>query len=173
MQDIDQAQTPDIRELDRAEAADRLALHLSRVLERSLASVSDKNRVDIGVALVRSLIEQIDRTIKKSDSLPERPADPAQILTALLGHRPDGSLDPLEPPLTPLLDTTLLTNAPGEPRVGAQVLTEIDSTNRIDVIMAFIRRSGIRSLVDALRRHCERKGEVAPLRILTTTYIQS
>ena len=46
-------------------------------------------------------------------------------------------------PLIPLLDTTLLTNAPGEPRVGAQILTEMESADRIDVVMAFIRRSGL------------------------------
>jgi len=45
--------------------------------------------------------------------------------------------------LIPLLDTTLLTNAPGEPRVGSQVLEEIPSADRIDIVMAFIRQSGI------------------------------
>ena len=39
-------------------------------------------------------------------------------------------------PVTPLLDTTLLTNAPGEPRVGHQLRTEIPSADRIDVLPA-------------------------------------
>ena len=46
-------------------------------------------------------------------------------------------------PLIPLLDTTLLTNAPGEPRVGSQILAEIESADSIDVVMAFVRRSGL------------------------------
>ena len=53
-------------------------------------------------------------------------------------------------PLIPLLDTTLLTNAPGEPRVGNQLLTELHSADRIDLVMAFIRRSGIGPLLDTL-----------------------
>ena len=54
--------------------------------------------------------------------------------------------------MIPLLDMTLLTNAPGEPRVGHQLLTEIYSTDRIDVVMAFIRRSGISAFLPALLR---------------------
>ena len=47
-------------------------------------------------------------------------------------------------PLTPLLDTTVLTNAPGEPAVGHELRAEIPSADAIDVVMAFIRWSGVR-----------------------------
>jgi HKD family nuclease len=50
----------------------------------------------------------------------------------------------------------LLTNAPGEPRVGSQLETEIHSADRIDLLMAFIRRSGIAPLLAALRRTARR-----------------
>jgi len=73
-------------------------------------------------------------------------------------------------PLIPLLDTTLLTNAPGEPRVGHQLRTEIQSADRIDVVMAFVRRSGIGPLREALQAHC---ASGRPLRLLTTTYTGS
>ncbi|MDP9225855.1 MAG: DEAD/DEAH box helicase family protein, partial [Actinomycetota bacterium] len=73
-------------------------------------------------------------------------------------------------PLIPLLDTTLLTNAPGEPRVGKQILTEIESADAIDVVMAFVRRSGLTPIAEALRNHC---GQGKALRVLTTTYTGS
>jgi DNA-binding NarL/FixJ family response regulator len=76
---------------------------------------------------------------------------PARIILAAL---PDGRSEEIAEPLIPLLDTALMTNAPGEPRVGQQVLTEVPSADRIDLIMAFIRHSGIAPLVQALRRHC-------------------
>jgi HKD family nuclease len=76
----------------------------------------------------------------------------------------------IDAPLIPLLDTTLLTNSPGEPRVGHQIQTEIASADRIDVVMAFIRRSGMLPLTDALRRHVQGG---RPLRVLTTTYTGS
>ncbi len=162
--------TPERGKLRPAEAADRVALHLSRIIQRALAVVEDGKRVAEGVALARALIEVIEGSIAKSRVGPERPLAPGEVLRALLGRLPDGSAESIPAPLIPLLDTTLLTNAPGEPRVGHQILTEIRSADRIDVVMAFIRRSGIRGLLGALRSHCE-AGRA--LRVLTTTYTGS
>src|SRR5439155_21207063 len=91
----------------------------------------------------------------RADLLSERPASLGQFLSAVLAIQPDGRPENLSEPLIPLLDTALLTNAPGEPRVGHQIVAEIPSADRIDFIMSFIRRSGIRPMFDALRRHCE------------------
>ena len=41
LRDIDSGLTPEIRSLHQAEVADRLALHLGRIIERALAGVSD------------------------------------------------------------------------------------------------------------------------------------
>ena len=82
--------------------------------------------------------------------------EPAVTLRAVTEPRPDGRASTVDSPLIPLLDTTLLTNSPGEPTLWSQLRSEIDSADRIDVVMAFIRRSGIATLVDALQRHCER-----------------
>ncbi len=76
----------------------------------------------------------------------------------------------LDTPLTPLLDTTLLTNSPGEPAVGHELRAEVHSADSIDVVMAFVRLSGINPMLDALRRHC-RDGK--RLRLVTTTYTNS
>jgi hypothetical protein len=46
-----------------AEAPDRLALHLGRIVQRAIAGVDDADRVAVGVALARKLIQQIDQTI--------------------------------------------------------------------------------------------------------------
>jgi HKD family nuclease len=153
-----------------AEAADRVALHLSRIIQRSLSAVGDQERVEVSIALARALLQQIDATVRGGNATMETPIDPGSVLRAVAVTQPDGSLEDILEPLIPLLDTTLLTNAPGEPRVGNQLATEIQSADRIEVVMAFIRRSGIAPLLDALRLHCERG---RPLRILTTTYTGS
>jgi hypothetical protein len=119
-----------------AEAADRVALHLTRVIQKAVASVDDHERVAVSIALARRLINEIEASIGDADALPERPIEPVAVLHAISGRRPDGSADTIPEPLIPLLDTTLLTNAPGEPRVGNQVMTEILSADRINVVMA-------------------------------------
>lgn len=60
-------------ELRSAEAADRLALHLGRVVARVLAGVRDDERVARGVALARELIALIDARIAGADAAPDAP----------------------------------------------------------------------------------------------------
>jgi superfamily II DNA or RNA helicase len=83
---------------------------------------------------------------------------------------PDGNPEDIDTPLIPLLDSALLTNSPGEPRVGHELAAEIPSADRIDVVMAFIRRTGIAPFREKLRRHVAAGRSV---RVLTTTYTGS
>ncbi|HUP24302.1 MAG TPA: DUF3427 domain-containing protein [Thermoanaerobaculia bacterium] len=165
----------DRRRLDPADAADRLALHVARVIERALSTLPDEERAHLGVVIARELLTQTQKAIQAALDLEETfdidlPVEPGQLLRAIRHRRPDGKPAEIEQPLTPLLDTTVLTNAPGEPRVGRQILAEIASADRIDLVMAFIRRSGLRPLEAALLRHCKSGRE---LRVLTTTYTLS
>lgn len=127
-------------QLHPAEAGDRLAFHLGRLLMQVIDGVDEKHRVSDGITLVRKLLDSMESDLTKGQCVV--PED--SLLQAVLGRDPSGSPVPIESPLIPLLDTTLLTNARGEPRVGHQIGTEIDSAQRIDIVMAFIRRSGIR-----------------------------
>lgn len=63
-----------------------------------------------------------------------------------------------------------MTNARDEPSIGREIAAEIESADRIDLVMAFIRWTGIRDLLPALSRHVEAG---RPLRVITTTYTGS
>ncbi|KYF88723.1 helicase, partial [Sorangium cellulosum] len=170
LRDLDASLEASTGALRPAEAADRVALHLSRIVQRAIAGVPDAERVRVGVGLARRIVDQIEEAIVGAEVRPDAPVEPATVLRAIAGRQPDGRPETIPEPLIPLLDTTLLTNAPGEPRVGHQLLTEVRSADRIDVVMAFVRRSGIAPLLEALRVHCEAGRE---LRVLTTTYTGS
>jgi superfamily II DNA or RNA helicase len=161
---------PDLAELRNAEAADRIALHLASVVERIIDTLPEKERAQLGAQLAARIIEQITREPKAQPLQVERPRLPPKVLRAILGRKPDGSPDRIEQPEIPLLDTTLLTNAPGEPRVQSQIIKEIESADRIDLVMAFIRRSGLYPLREKLTRHVQ-NGRA--LRVLTTVYTGS
>ncbi|HEB53882.1 MAG TPA: DUF3427 domain-containing protein, partial [bacterium] len=157
-------------ELRAAEAADRIALHLGAIVRRAVAAIADDKRKRVGIELARALCQGVASAVPNSEADADAPIPAGQVLRAILTRNPDGNPEKIAEPLIPLLDTTLLTNAPGEPHVGRQLCAEVDSADRIDVVMAFIRLSGIRPLREALHRHCERKRD---LRILTTTYTGS
>jgi len=161
---------PQRGDLRHAEAGDRLALFLARLVEGAVDDLAEREWVARGLALARTLVATLARELGREGLREEAPVLEAPLLRAILTRQPDGEPESIDAPMIPLLDTTLLTNAPGEPRVGHQVVSEIDSADRVDVVMAFIRRSGIRPLLDALRRHGERGGA---LRVLTTTYTGS
>jgi hypothetical protein len=168
LEDLAERLPTEQRGLQAAEAPDRIAWHLSREIERALNDVGENDRARVGIEVARALIDRLGELVSADPSV--RPVDPATVLHAVLGRRPDGTPDAITTPLTPLLDTTLLTNAPGEPNLWNQLRSEIESADAIDVVMAFIRRSGISPLLDALARHCDRG---RPLRVLTTTYTGS
>jgi superfamily II DNA or RNA helicase len=167
LRDLEHSELAELEDLRNAEAADRIAWHVAQVLERVIEDAPDDARAAEGIELARRLIDVIAERVGNARSASMRLTDPAKVLHAIRGQLPDGTPAEIPRPLIPLLDTTLLTNAPGEPRVGHQIEAEIGSADRIDLVMAFIRRTGINPLIEALRRHVE-SGK--SLRVLTTTY---
>jgi hypothetical protein len=123
----------DLRTIDplrAADAADRLGLHIGRAVRTAVEDLSDGERVNKGLEIANQLLQHLGAVAPEA-------ADriTASVLRAIAGRRPDGSPEEIPSPLIPLLDTALLTNSPGEPRVGSQVLAEIHSADRIDVVI--------------------------------------
>ena len=167
---VARAVSPELRALADAEAADRLSRHFSLVVTRALEALPEDGRAQAGAQIISRLIEVLSQVSEAINREADLPLEPARVLSAILRRKPDGSPEVLDAPLTPLLDTTLLTNSRGEPALGHEIRAEIHSSDAIDVVMAFVRWSGIRPLLEALRRHC-RDGK--SLRLVTTTYTNS
>ena len=169
---------PEVASLLPEEAGDRLALHLNALIRRAVEGLPEKDRATRGAVLARALGEQLIASASEAGLHPQTQAGlandlllpDAQVLRAIHPRNPDGSTRRIPQPLTPVLDTVLLTNPRGEPALSKQLLSEIPSADRIDLIVAFIRYSGIRPMLDALRRHT---AAGKPLRVLTTVYTGS
>lgn len=155
---------PEAETLRSAEAADRLSVHLARVVQRVVSAFPEKDRVERGVAIARQVVEHL----LDDNAVEELPTE--NVLHGIFTLNPDGTPARVPRPLTPLLDTTLHTNARGEPALMHEVKGEIASADRIDVLMAFVRVTGISPIREELRRHCQ---DDKPLRVLTTTYTGS
>lgn len=166
---LDHKHRPQRADLHPEEAADRIAFHLAALVRRSVAALDTRQRTEVGAKLAREvtrLLAAESNGIDAADAL----SSTGDVLRAIAALRPDGQPEEFPLPATPLLDTTLLTNAPGEPRIGYQLNSEVASADRIDVLMAFVRQTGIRPMIDLLRRHVD---EGRQLRLLTTTYTNS
>ena len=157
-----------ITPLNEGDVADRLSRHVGAILEQVLSDLPEDDRIQRSIGIANVLLNTIDEIVGRVSN--DRLENPGRVLRAVMPQGPDGRPRQYLEPLVPLLDTALLTNAPGEPALWNQLLTEIDSSDGIDVVMAFVRRSGIRPLLPSLRRHCESGKR---LRVLTTTYTNS
>ena len=166
---LEEASRARLDPLPPAEASSRLAEHVGRVVSIVLESLSDEERTTTGLAIVQDVIDLV--AARSPDALDDlRLTSPATLLSAVERRLPDGSFQSIERPLTALRNTTLLVNAPGEPRVLHELIAEIPSAHSIDVLVAFVRLSGIAPMLTALRRHLDNGGRV---RLVTTTYTNS
>ena len=160
----------DIQDVDPAELPDRIGEVLSRWAYDALSPVGSEKRADAALELSRAVLAAM-ADLQLEAGAPDRAlVAPVQRLAAIEKLASTDELIPIRRPLTPLRDTVLMTNARNQPAVGREIKAEIDSADRIDLVLAFIRWTGIRELLPHLRRHVE-AGK--PLRIITTTYTGS
>jgi superfamily II DNA or RNA helicase len=156
---------PQLASLADAEAADRVSRHVAAAIARAIADAPEGDRAQLGIRLARELLELVEGAAPA-----QIPVEPGQVLRAILRILPGGAPEVIERPLTPLVDTTVFTNARGEPAVGRELRAEIHSADAVDVVIAFIRFSGIAPLLEPLRQHVAAGKRV---RVLTTTYTNS
>ena len=162
-----------------ADAPERLASHVESVVRRAISDFNLEGRAALGTRLVREVVDLVQRYAGAQISsgfasvetgIGDAPVEPPRLLREVSLVRPSGASEQIPHPIIPLLDTTLLTNAPGEPVVGRQIASELASADRADIVMAFIRWSGVQPFEAALRAMAT-SGK--PIRVLTTTYTRS
>jgi superfamily II DNA or RNA helicase/HKD family nuclease len=157
------------------EAADThiaVADHLRRLLERALHDVPEDERLTRQAEICNALLEwlrdeQHSASVEAEDAL----VVPLTVLHEVRALARGAALSGSTPqPLVPLSAADLLVNARGEPSVGAAIEREIYSADRIDLLCAFIRWNGLRTLRPALEAH---RQAGRPLRVITTVYTGS
>jgi len=156
-------------DIEPAELPDRMAELVGDWVREVVAAAATKDRPAAALALAGDVLGLLNDRYLLDDG-GRRPVDGLQRLLAVEPISPAGDPVPIARPLTPLRDTVLMTNARNQPTVGHEIEAEIDSADRIDLVLAFIRWTGVRDLLPALRRHT---GRGRPLRVITTTYTGS
>ncbi len=63
----------DRSDLHRAEAANRIGLHLGRVLEQAIASLGESDRSQRGLEVTRELLQRLDELIDNIDAAQDAP----------------------------------------------------------------------------------------------------
>ncbi len=170
-----------IADLEPGRTPSFVAAHLKPLVERVLASVQgdpaekQRRRFEILNRLLTTLAHAAhehcsDSPFGEGELRVEGPRH-----LRLVRPRPTlGVAAPVVLPETPLAESALLVNASGEPSLASELARELATADRVDLLCAFVKWSGLRVLLEALEAVVERgkeRGIVIPLRVLTTTYI--
>ncbi len=166
------ASTPEslhtLEPLDPAEAPQRLARYLRQLSETALASLPEAQRQQQQLALVNQIVALLQQQAPNAISAGDQLHPSARLVQALRAAPLLPNEAPLARPLIPLADGTLLINSPSEPSIGLALQAECPSADRIDLLCAFIKWSGLRLLQESLAAHL---AAGRPLRVLTTVYM--
>ena len=174
--------------LDSAESSQRLTEYLAGVLRSRLDAIADKeDHLPRQVELVNRVIDLIGEagdphnapraaceTIVPPQQIdaPNAVHEPAQQLLAI--ERERNSVAAINcrltavRPETSISQSSLFTGAVREPQMFSELKREIASCDRIDMLVSFIKWSGLRLLLDDLTRFVESGGA---LRVITTSYM--
>lgn len=160
--------------IDKAEASKVLSQYLSEVIESGLDNVRD-NGGDLSaqIELTNQIVTLIQNTTKEADFASMGVAQRAEQLLALLQESDPRlaagkSAKDMNRPETSIAQSSLFTGAIHEPQMFTELKKEIVSVDRIDMLVSFIKWSGLRLIIDELQEFTQRGGH---LRIITTSYM--
>ena len=146
--------------------APMLARHLGREIERVLEHLPLELAADASARLLAVLAEVAQQAKRIPDDLAGQALAPPPRRLMSVGAVAAGR----RRPATPLARSTLFTRSHGEPRLQAELAHEIESADRVDVLIAFITIGGVRALREAFDRLVLQTGSGPRLRVLTTTF---
>jgi len=135
---------------------------LGRLLREALPQTKSGHRLALVNRLVELLAAEdgLDYTRRR-----QLVAAPKTLLTQI---RPPGQSDPWPHPETPLSISSLLTGAADDPPLEREIRTELQSCDRVDILVSFIKWSGLSLLLPAFEE-IEARG--VPVRLITTSYM--
>ncbi|MER6713748.1 DUF3427 domain-containing protein [Streptomyces sp. NPDC000877] len=141
-----------------------LARYIADAVSQRLLQLRPEDRVSVANRVLESLASAVPGPSETAaaDAIVEGPRQ----LLALAQQEAPGVY--ALRPLTPLSETSLITNSPEDLSLGAELRAELATADRIDLLCAFVKWYGIRVLEDSLRAAKERG---VPIRVITTTYI--
>ncbi|MCR5460859.1 MAG: DUF3427 domain-containing protein [Acetatifactor sp.] len=154
------------------EAPSILAAYLEKVIKAGLEVIQEKtDNVSKQVELVNKIIGMVNACTDGAEE--DIVSEKAEQLKAILQDAPLTSLTNrtarnLVRPETSIAMSSLFTGAHREPNLYTEINKEIGSCNRIDMMVSFIRWSGVRLIMKELQEFTESGHS---LRIITTSYM--
>jgi hypothetical protein len=150
--------------IDPEEEASRYAVFLSRLLEKALRLEDDPST---RLRLCNEIVECIAANPAAEGLRNSRlvAADKALLLEITPANYAEGGMPR---PETSLAESSLFTGSPSDPQLVHELGREMESADAVELLVSFIKWSGLRLLMPAFEEITGRGGKV---RIITTSYM--
>ena len=165
--------------LDIEEAKTILSSYISSVLKKALRFVREKNnKLDDKDALLsqikvcNELIQSLSKLADEGSLEGFKIAEEGEMLTALYSKINNiMAVKDIKTvrPVTPLSQSSLFTGSSLEPNMMSELKKEIVTSDSIDLLISFIKWSGLRCIIEELREFTQEDNH--KLRIITTSYM--
>jgi superfamily II DNA or RNA helicase len=155
---------PVFGKVDPEEEPSRYVSFVSQVLNQALQESPPEKRI----RLVNHLLEQIVLDGGLDDFRDKRlvPDEKSLLLEVTPPHY--SGRTGLPRPQTPLAKSSLFTGSPSEPQLAHELLEEMYSADRVDILVSFIKWSGLRLLMEGFEDLLKNR---VPVRVITTSYM--
>lgn len=150
----------ELLDVEDEEAAAIVARHVAAVTRRFLTGSTSEAQL----AAAADLLHRVNGPGEPDETLDP----PLRMLRAVQPASPGPGRRRVDAPVLGVGQSDLLVHARGEPSLVHVLKSEIASADRIDLVVAFIKRSGLYPLLGPLAEARERG---ATVRVLTTTYL--
>lgn len=174
-----------VEQIDNAEASRIISKYTMDVIKNGLDSIVDGNnssakkdgeKLQAQISLANKIIELIKNNTDEQSFEQKKISDPGQMLHGLLDEndirlmigKKSNASSIIKRPETSMSTSSLFTGAKHEPQMFSELKNEINSADRIDMLVSFIKWSGLRLIMEELRNFTENGGM---LRIITTSYM--
>lgn len=160
----------DREDVDAQEAVGYLSNYLEKLIRLCLKEIADENQdhcVDDELALTNELVDRLAHRIANLGS--GHDVTEGQFRLKSLEHRANKiSRRKWEVPATSLVNSFLFTNSRNDVSMVHELNREIMTCDRVDMLISFIRFSGLSLILPYLRQFTAGGGH---LRVVTTTYM--
>jgi superfamily II DNA or RNA helicase/HKD family nuclease len=162
------ARNPDLRsvlaKIDPEEQPARYASFVAKVLEQALREESDPEK---RLALCNLILGHVAKEPGREHLEKHRlVSEPKPVLLEITP--PNYGKSGLPRPHTPIAESSLFTGSPREPQLVHELLEEMRSADGVDILVSFIKWSGLRLLMPAFEDMRDRQ---VPVRLITTSYM--
>ena len=159
--------------IDKAEAALILSQHIGKTIKHAFTLIKGDDIIETQIEIANKIILFLKEELKKEEFEDDLIETEGKILKAVFTkvdtHFTDLDLHLKEiTPYTRLIHSELFTGGNSGTTLESELRKEILSSDKIDLLVSFIKWKGIRILERELREFTERGGK---LRVITTTYI--